>query len=336
MYRTALIITALLISSSLSGCQSAPAESDEPPTESTVDDESTATAEEQEVQRESTVEFKPVDYSHLSIDPNSGEFSHDEIMAAIVLDSRVVSIGETHGNTAGPETTSEVARLMLEEYGAVTVGIEWTENDQEHIDTYLDSAGTEEDRKTLTDTQAWTMEWADGRSSEALVDLIEELRSWREDGEDVEVVAFMSAPDEDGVYGDLTPEQIVEFSRQREREDASIIVSAAEADSTRPIVLFTGNLHARLTDYDFGAGPIKPLSAYLKEDLGQITAIELEYDGGSSFILNDMGFNDTNLMSNPRDEQGLLPFDGEEAAFHFIWAVGPAVASPPARSSVMD
>ena len=94
---------------------------------------------------------------------------------AIVADARLVIFGELHGTNEIPALVGEFVCWRSAQSQSVILGLEIPRTEQHAIDTYLLSAGTLLDQKRLTSGAFWNTV-KDGRSSEAMVRLIERVR----------------------------------------------------------------------------------------------------------------------------------------------------------------
>ena len=143
----------------------------------------------------------------------------------------IAVLGEVHGTAEAPAFT---ARLACEaaQRGPVTIGLEIPRDEQARIDAYVASGGGDA-RAALLASDFWTREYQDGRSSEAMLALLESLRVLRTGGADVRVLAF-----------DI-PTRPVGSAEGRDEAMAQAVLADRAAHPARSMVLLTGNLHAR-------------------------------------------------------------------------------------------
>jgi hypothetical protein len=97
-----------------------------------------------------------------------------------------------HGSVEAPALISELA-CSLSKSEEIAVGLEIPSQDQPLIDSYLMSRGTKTDEKALTDSYFW-QKGRDGRSSAAMLRLIEDIRALKNDGHPVDLFAFDDQP----------------------------------------------------------------------------------------------------------------------------------------------
>lgn len=148
-------------------------------------------------------------------------------------DHRFVVFGEAHGTNEIPELFGEVV-CQASASRTLVVALEWPQDMQAPLDQYMASDGSEAARDRFLSAPFWSNPTPDGRTSQAMFNLIERLRRLRASGRPVSVQAFVSRP---------------ELLRLRqdyyELEMARNLADIANRDPSRPLVLvLTGNVHA--------------------------------------------------------------------------------------------
>jgi hypothetical protein len=175
-------------------------------------------------------------------DINAGNFSTTKAQVqAIVCASargRLLIVGEIHG---GRETPDLVAALLTDiaQGQPVRLGLEMPASEQASLQAYLHSSGSTQDKASLLQAPFW--KGRDGRSSNAMFQLIESARALRKAGRDVDI--FPMEP----VYGDQTTvTRQGGFMHVKEAGMAEAIRGALHGDRSRPfVVALMGNVHAR-------------------------------------------------------------------------------------------
>lgn len=164
------------------------------------------------------------------------------------MHGRLLIIGEIHG---GRETPELVAALLahVAHSRPVRLGLEIPVSEQASLQTYLHSSGNAQDRANLLQAPFWKS--SDGRSSNAMLQLIESARVLRSAGRDVNV--FPMEP----VYGDqASVARQGGFMRVKEAGMAEAIRQALRDGNAKPfVVALMGNVHAR---YGGNAGLAEP------------------------------------------------------------------------------
>ncbi|HKV09251.1 MAG TPA: hypothetical protein VJ725_13995, partial [Thermoanaerobaculia bacterium] len=147
----------------------------------------------------------------------------------LLVSGNVLLLGEMHGTEQSPRFVAAVACQGLRKGLPVTVGLELPRGQEPAAVAYLASEGTAKDREALLATDFWTRSYQDGRTSQAMLGLIEELRRLSRAGLPVRIRWIdIDAPD---------PER-----------DRRMAERLAEAVAERPADLFVvlaGNYHTR-------------------------------------------------------------------------------------------
>ena len=246
--------------------------------------------------------------------------THETMLADLVENSRITILGETHGNKISPETAGYLAEEVLRVQGAVTVGLEIPEREQGRLQSYLEGEGTDRERCLLLDSHFWSPHSADGRSSLAKLELIERLRSLREEGHDVEILAFDRRSGADQQSG--------------EEGLAEAIIEYAQSRPERRLVVLTGNFHARRAPFEFMGSELVPMSSFIGRAVAETTTIKLDYRGGTTLALTHEGFDELLIIPSPREQEGLHGYDMDDGFYDYYWVVERAVPSPPAYRSI--
>ena len=103
-------------------------------------------------------------------------------------DLRYIVVGESHGTKQMPAIFGDLVDAAAGRGPVVTV-MEHSGADQPLLDAYLASDGGPADRAALLAGVSWSKGMRDGRSSVAMLDLIERLRLLRRQGADLVVLA---------------------------------------------------------------------------------------------------------------------------------------------------
>jgi len=128
----------------------------------------------------------------------------------------VLLLGELHGTVESPAFVFDVACHAAGKGLPVVVGLELWPGEQERVDAFLESMGTDEDRDALLEGPTWQSSYQDGRNSRAMLDLIDGLRKLRAGELPVRLALF----DASGKAG----------GQQRERDMARNLAAAGEDD----------------------------------------------------------------------------------------------------------
>lgn len=229
---------------------------------------------------------------------------------------RVFLVGEIHGTREIQRHFGELAAALAGDGGPLIVGLEIWRSEQPALDRYLASAGTGEDRARLLEASFWTIR--DGRSSEAMVDLIERLR-----------VLALKAPLRVLAF-DVDPDSKVRGAA-RDRQMGEALNAALEAHPQARLLVLAGNFHTRLQagapwdpEYRFAGHYLQAHEPY---------AVEIMPASGSAWMCNGpegcraWQFQDRAFSVGLELGEAL-----NDRRHHGVWRM-PTTASPPASGA---
>ena len=234
----------------------------------------------------------------------------------------VVLLGELHGTQQVPHFVAQSACQVATQGIPVTVGLEIPAVNQERLETFVASAGTEQDWAKLMESPFWRSPFPDGRNSEGVVFLIEALRKLRGQGMDVKVFAF----DQPALRGD-----------EREEAMAAIVQKVAGTSSNRALLVLSANLHPRQVKGLPGDPDYRPMGLRLADQLPNVYSLDIAYDSGTAWICAltreqklDCGVTRTKGEDNG-DRYFVQLFGGKNRhGYHGFYYVGAVSASLPA------
>jgi erythromycin esterase-like protein len=164
-------------------------------------------------------------------------------------ENEVLFLGEVHGTAEIPKFVANVVCWSLESGRGVTLAVEMPRDEQLRIQRYLLSSGSEADRDGLIDSSYWRSERKDGRTSKAIVQLIDSVRHFRSLGADVAILAI----DESWSTQDLGIEEFAGSSLStRNLSMASRLMASAIGYPSRRLIVLTGSYHAAKQSRDAG------------------------------------------------------------------------------------
>ncbi|WP_338873627.1 hypothetical protein [Myxococcus stipitatus] len=237
----------------------------------------------------------------------------------------VLLLGELHGTQEVPRFVAQSACQATVAGIPVTVGLELPLENQTRVDAFLESQGTEHDWLNLMEAPFWRSPYPDGRGSEAMANLLEQLRLLRSTGLDVEVFVF-DHPKANG----------------QEREDAmaATVVHQVESSPKRFHVILSGNIHTRTKKGLPWDAERRPMGYLVKEKLEDVVALDMAYDSGTAWICSvdskgvqdklDCGVRDTKGKNNG-DRYFMHRWESTNSeGYQGVFYVGPVTASLPA------
>jgi hypothetical protein len=244
-----------------------------------------------------------------------------EEIVARVAERRLLLVGEIHGTAEVPLVLAELTQEMGNSERPLIVGLEIWGSEQDAIDRFLASAGTALDRARLLEGTFWTRAYQDGRSSQAMLDLLERLRALALKA-DIEVLAFDQQP---ATGGD---------DAARDRAMAARIAAALDARPTAQALVLAGNFHTRVQD----GAPWDPTHRFMGHHLIDYQPYSIEIMGvaGSAWICTSAELDSCKARVMPENalKPGLLLGDEiGERGHHGIWWLPAVTASAPATAA---
>ncbi|WP_342378842.1 hypothetical protein NVS55_05490 [Myxococcus stipitatus] len=237
----------------------------------------------------------------------------------------VLLLGELHGTEEVPRFVAQSACQALVAGIPVTVGLELPLENQTRVDAFLESQGSEDDWLKLMESPFWRSPYPDGRGSEAMANLLEQLRLLRARGLDVEVFVF-DHPKANG----------------QEREDAmaATVIHQVESSPKRFHMVLSGNIHSRTKKGLPWDEQRRPMGYLVNERLDDVVALDMAYDSGTAWICSvdgkgirdrlDCGVRDTKGRNNGDRYFMHLWGSANAEGYHGVFYVGPVKASEPA------
>ncbi|NVJ20142.1 hypothetical protein HUW62_02750 [Myxococcus sp. AM011] len=173
-------------------------------------------------------------------------------------------VGEQLGSREAPAVVGELVCQVAEAGLPVALGLSIPRTEQERVDRYLASAGAPSDQDALLEGRFWQRPYQDGRSSRAIMDLIDRVRAMRMAGLSVTLLAY----DTDLAGGSKRDGLQAAFWNQRR-----------EAQRAEVQVILAGNTHTRTIagtpwDQDF-----TPMAHLLKSR--HLVVLEMSYAQGT-------------------------------------------------------
>lgn len=178
-----------------------------------------------------------------------------------------VILGEIHGTAEVPALVGAVLAERVAGGEPVTLALEIPDSHQAALDAWLDDPQGGDAGTALAGHRFWSFE--DGRSSVAMLGLLEQVRRWRRSGAPVGLLAFD------------VPEPVA-TGAVRERHMADRLRQALAQPGAAPMLVLTGNLHARRKV----GNPFDPAVELMAWHLRDLPALSLDVRarGGSAWV----------------------------------------------------
>jgi hypothetical protein len=232
-----------------------------------------------------------------------------------VVTGALLWFGETHGTEECPRFIGDVIE-HLAVTARVQLALEIPRDLQPQLDGYVRSDGGAASRRALLEGEFWR--WQDGRSSCAMVELLDRVRTSRAA---IEIVGF-----------DIESDDAVTAARDREIAMAEMVVRTHASDAV--MVVLSGGIHARRVrgapwDPDFA-----PAAMHVAARELPIVTFGVSASGGMHWgVVGELPSPRVGVHANATDDPGEPWTFGpsKDRGYDWIYRVGATVASAPAR-----
>lgn len=232
----------------------------------------------------------------------------------VIGPGRILLLGELHGTKESPAFLSAVSCHAVSEELSVTVALELPHSEEEAVETFLGSTGSAEDLLKILRLPFWAKSYQDGRTSRAMLTLLEDLRSMKQSGGKLQVV-LMDAPSE---------------PRTRDEAMAGRLLAVAKESPDGFLVALSGNVHNRTARGSRGMGE-RVLKGAGAE---RLTSLDLSHNGGTAWICEATEGCGPLRLRGGGTGPGLqvnLYAEPDSMGYHGTYHVGEITASPPAK-----
>lgn len=241
----------------------------------------------------------------------------------------VILMGEVHGTGEAPAAFGAAVCRALALGRSVSVGLELYGSEAEALRSYLASDGGQPATTVLLRSSFWTRKFQDGRSSYAILQLIERLRLLVQKNPNLNVFVLEG----DAVLNSTTA------SYTRDEVMANKVRAERARRSAALILTLSGNVHNRIKIMPSSpAGSIPPLSmGLLLADLSPHT-VSLRSSEGTFWVCSPR----CGVHGDPGQEKSQVDHNqmyhrlAEQASYTDEWILGPSTASSPAINVVTE
>lgn len=179
---------------------------------------------------------------------------------------RFVVLGEMHGTNEMPQIFLD-AVCQTSGKRPVVVALELPENGQSAINSFLASNGDSKAKQAFLATDFWTNKFKDGRSSEAMFRLVDDLRRYYQEKKITAVIAFQPV-----IYSEHGSAEAYE------KRMAEIITTKLPRKSTALVLV--GNVHAMRTKLVRPSTQYLPMAGHLPKK--ETISFDIKSGAGSS------------------------------------------------------
>ena len=236
-------------------------------------------------------------------------------------DQRIVVVSEMHGTA---ETPAAFAAIVCEAAarGPVTVALELPQPMQPQLDAFLAAEDDATAVAALDGTWFMNPRIDDGRTSRAMLDMMQAMRRLRVEGRDIAIVAFQP--------GSARPR---EFPQSYYELEMGYLLSLAAINRPEAKVFaLVGNVHAGKTGNANFPGLGLPAAAHLPAD-ETVTLYTAQQGGEAWNCTSECG---VHPMASRYDAEarGVIPGAYGDGAYDGVLALGPMTASRPVTAPV--
>lgn len=231
---------------------------------------------------------------------------------------RVLVVGEIHGTAEAPAAVAEMACAAAGD-GPVIVALELEDTLQPTFDAYLSAPDAASARAALEGSTLLNRRYQDGRSSRAMLEMMERLRQLRAGGRDVSIHAFQPQS--------LTRGRDLDQSWY-ELNMGYLLGQARHGRPEARIIALMGNIHARKTAHSALPTVGVPATGHLPAR--ETLSLTIAQQGGTSWSCGDDECGVSPVLEKYDPEaRGVILKPSEDGAYDGVLALGPWTASPP-------
>lgn len=236
--------------------------------------------------------------------------------ALLNLDKRIIVVGENHGTAEAPAAFAQMV-CAASQRGPVTVALELPESMQPQIDQFLAASDDATAFSALAGTPFLDPKMNDGRTSQAMLMMLNSVRALKAAGRDVALHAFQpSLP---------RPRELIQA--WYEMDMGHLMAQAVYARPEAKVLALVGNLHAMKTAHPRFADVGLPAAGHLPTD--DTVTLNIVQQGGTAWNCQaECRVHDTREVYDA-DVRGVVLEPYAEGAYDGVLALGPSTASPP-------
>jgi hypothetical protein len=226
---------------------------------------------------------------------------------------RFVLVGEMHGTNESPAVFGDLVCSALGTKRAIIAGLEF--RNQQALDRFMDSRNPETSVKELLSTDEWR--GTDGRASNAMLALLERMRSLKAKGLLPRVIAFSASG---------------RSSEQDEEAMSSALLRASAANPDALVIVLTGNVHALKQELP-EVGSYRPMGSFLPS--AQTVSLLVTDRGGEAWNCQDGSCGPHVLASSAGVNRGVTLIS-PHAGYDGVLSTGLAVTASTPANRVMQ
>lgn len=246
----------------------------------------------------------------------------------------VLLLGEMHGTVESPRFVADLLCNVVASDHSVAVALQLPESDSGAFYRYLDSEGSNQDRRALLTGAGELTRYQDGRFSEAMVGLLESIRALKAQGGEIGLRLFV-------------PSDVDSVTRQNlstvERPMAVNVWHAIEELEVDLFIVLAGLTHSRVirgSEQDPDFQPMGYLLSQWNPDW-RLLSLALSHSGGTAWMCTTRNVIDCRAVpvtgGGWGDPNSIYIYgDVADTGHHGLYFVGDISHSPPARADWVE
>lgn len=190
---------------------------------------------------------------------------------SVLAPQTVVFFGEMHGTEQSPALVGAVLCHAAARHLAATLAVELDNAATGAIEAYLHSTGDSAARAALVANDVWHARPPDGRTSQAMLELLETTRALVHDGADIRALAFSRS---------------ARTGAARDSLMAMTVADVAASHPERVVIGLTGNVHSRISVGTSFDSTLRPMTYLIRARLPdrRVLGLNASYDTGSAWV----------------------------------------------------
>lgn len=236
----------------------------------------------------------------------------------LAMDRRVVVIGETHGTAEAPAAFAQIV-CAAAQHGPVVVALELPQGMQPSLDAFLAAPDPDAALAALEGSPFLDPTMNDGRTSHAMLAMLNSVRELKLEGRDVAFHAFQpSTP---------RPRGLEQSWYELDMGHALSLAAYKRADAK--ILVLVGNLHARKTGIARFPDVGLPAAGHLPAT--ETLTLNVAQQGGEAWNCQRECDAHSSIARYDAEARGVILEPAQDGAYDGVLALGPSTASPPVR-----
>ena len=225
--------------------------------------------------------------------------------SALLTKGSTVLVGEVHGTNEIPQAFGELVCIAVKAGVPVRIGLEMQPPELSAVEKFLDSG----DRSELMKATPFTRKRQDGRTSQAMVTLLERLRALRSAGGKIHLSLFDAQPGDPSLRP-LLMAQTLRATRAEDKNDLLLVLVGEDQAALQP----------------------KTMATLLQQRKIKLVSLHATHAEGSAWTCQGNDCGEHKVAGDPPAKPLSVQLDAKLGTYSGTYYVGPITASPPAAA----